>query len=381
MKAALLVLMAVVASGCATDLASTVTTPPIVSVHTAVARLEPLAGEFDAGGAVRARTRAVLASRIMSPIVQVTVKPGDRVKSGQVLIRLDARQLHAGQARADAALSALLEGAAAVEAEAEGTAAALSLARVSHGRIARLAERQVATPAEIDTAVADLQAADARMKAATARRAEVASSIEAARAAARSVTLDASFATITAPFDGVVTERAAEPGSLAVPGTPLMVVEDVRQFRLEVSVDAASTTGIAVGSRVPITIDGIGLVDGVVAEAAPAVDAAHSYTIKLSIPMAAGLRSGLYGRARLRGVAQRHVTIPLAALVRRGQLTLVFIDDHGTARLRYVHAGTPVGDRLPILSGIAENERVVLNPPATVSDGTLVSASQPRGQP
>jgi hypothetical protein len=173
----------------------------------------------------------------------------------------------------------------------------------------------------------------------------------------------------------VVTEKSAEPGSLAVPGVPLITIEDVRQFRLEVSVDAASTTGVAVGSRVPMTVDGIGAVEGIVAEVAPALDVAHAYTIKISLPPAPGLRSGLYGHVRLRGVEQRQVTIPATALVRRGQLTLVFVDDNGAARLRYVHAGAPIGERIPIRSGLTENDRVVLDPPAGLSDGTRLSAT------
>jgi HlyD family secretion protein len=55
--------------------------------------------------------------------------------------------------------------------------------------------------------------------------------------------------------------------------------------------------------------------------------------------------------------------------VRRGQLTLVFVDDNGTARLRYVHVGPPVGDRMPVLAGLAKDERVVLDPPSTLADG------------
>jgi multidrug resistance efflux pump len=100
----------------------------------------------------------------MSAIVGVTVKPGDRVRAGDVLVRLDARQLTAGQARADAGLAAALEGAAAAEADVEGAASALALAKVSHARIATLAERKVATPAEIDEAVAALRGAEARMR-------------------------------------------------------------------------------------------------------------------------------------------------------------------------------------------------------------------------
>ena len=91
------------------------------------------------------------------------------------------------------------------------------------------------------------------------------------------------------------------------------------------------------------------------------------------------LRSGLYGRARFRGAEQQVVAVPAAALVRRGQLTLVFVDENGTARLRYVHVGTPVGDRIPVLSGLAQDERVVLNPPASLADGARIAARPGHG--
>ncbi len=370
MTRVLLVLVALGAAGCAADPETSSSASPVVPVQTAPARLERQPVEFESGGTVRARTTTVLSSRVMSAIVAVTVKPGDRVRTGQVLVRLDARQLTAGQARADAGLAAALEGAAAAEADAEGAASALALARASHTRIARLAERTVATPAEIDAAVAALRGAEARMKAAEARKAEIASTIEGARAAARNASVDTSFATIVAPFDAVVTEKIAEPGTMALPGAPLLTIEDVRRFRLEVSVDVADTARVAIGSIVPVAIAGLPPLDGTVEEISPAVDAAaHAYTIKVALPGTRGLRSGLYGRARFRGAEQQVVAVPVAALVRRGQLTLVFVDENGTARLRYVHVGAPVGDRIPVLSGLAQHERVVLNPPASLADG------------
>jgi RND family efflux transporter MFP subunit len=382
----LLILIALGAAGCAADPEPSRDAAPVVPVQAAPARLEQLAAEFESGGTVRATTTTVLSSRVMSAIVEVPVKPGDRVRAGQVLVRLDTRQLAAGQARADAGLAAMVEAQSAADAEREAASSALTLARASHARIATLAERKVATPAEIDAAVAALRGAEARMKGAEARKAEIASSIEAARAAARTASVDASFGTIVAPFDALVTEKLAEPGTIALPGTPLLVVEDVRQFRLEVSVDVADTAAVSVGSRVPIAIAGLPAIDGTVEEIAPAVDAvAHTYSIKIALPGTPGLRSGLYGRARFRGSDREAVTVPAASLVRRGQLTLVFVDDNGTARLRYVHVGPPVGDRIPVLSGLAKDERVVLDPPSTLADGVRLrqgsGGQAPSGEP
>ncbi len=375
------VLLMAAAAGCAGDSDREGPDRAPVAIRSAPAQVERLATELEAGGTVRARTTTVLSSRVMSSIVDVTVTPGDRVKAGQLLVRLDARQLAGGQARADAALAAALEGAAAAEADAEATAAALDLARVSHARIARLAERKVATPAEVDAAVAVLRGAESRMKAAGARRSEMARTVEAARAGATTAAVDTSFAAIVAPFDGVVTARSAEPGTMAVPGAPLLTLEETRGFRLEVSVDAADTTNVSVGSRVPVAIDGLPPIEGTVEEIAPSIEAvAHAYTIKIGLPGHAGLRSGLFGRTRFRSAEREQLAIPAAALVRRGQITLVFVDDSGSARMRYVHVGPAAGDRLPVRSGLVAHERVVLNPPPGLTDGTPLSSTPAGGR-
>lgn len=377
MKSGIVLFTAVVAASCAADPPDDAVAPAAVGVQIALARVEGVAQAFDAGGTIRARSTAVLSSRVMASILQVTVKPGDRVRAGQVLVRLDARQFDAARAGAEAALAAALEGANAARADSEGAASALSLARASHARIATLRERDVATPAEIDAAVAGLRGAEARLKAAEARQAEMAGAIEAARASARASAVDASYASLLAPFDGLVTSKAAEPGSLAVPGVPLVTIEDVRQFRLEVGIDAANTAGVAIGLRVPVTLANGAAIEGAVEEISPAVDAGHAYTVKVALPPAAELRSGLYARARFRGAEARHVVVPAPALLRRGQLTLVFVEDNGIARLRYVHTGPADAGVVPVLSGLSAGERVVVSPPAGLADGTRISAAAP----
>jgi RND family efflux transporter MFP subunit len=156
-----------------------------------------------------------------------------------------------------------------------------------------------------------------------------------------------------------------------------VTVEDTRGVRLEVSVDSARAGAIAVGSRVPIALAGVdGPIDGTVSEIAPALDAiAHAFIVKIDLPPHPALRSGVFGRARFTGVERAMLTIPASAVVRRGQLTLVYVDDNGTARMRFVRVGEHGGDRAEILAGVSEGDRVVTSPPAHLRDGSAVRAA------
>jgi RND family efflux transporter MFP subunit len=352
---------------------------PAVSLRSLPVRVEPIAGAFDAGGSVRALTIAPLSSRIVSPVLGVHVRAGERVRRGQPLVTLDARQLDANAATASSSLAASLQGSAAADAELAAAEAALSLASTTHGRIATLRERNSATQGELDDAVAALKGAEARVSAARARQAEIRDAIEAARANARGATVSASYAVITAPFDGLVTERPADAGTLAAPGTPLVVVEDTRAYRLEVSVDASRAAAVRVGTVVPVAIEGFEPMQGTVVESTESIDAAaHSFIVKVELPPAPGLRSGLFGRARFAGLSSPGIAVPAAAVIRRGQLAMVFVDDNGTARMRVVHAGEASDGRVRILAGLVEGDRVIENPPSDLLDGTPVTAQARR---
>ena len=194
-----------------------------------------------------------------------------------------------------------------------------------------------------------------------------------ARAASDAATTTASFAAITAPFDGIVTEKLVEPGNMAAPGTPLLRLEDTRGFRLDVRVDESYVSRIAAGDSVQVLVDTTpasdGALDGKVAEVSRAVDAdARAFLVKISLPDNAAVRSGAFGRAVFRGAARKALRVPAAALVRRGQMTSVFTVEGGVARLRLVRvSGTEV------LAGLSEGDVVILNPPAEIADGRHVT--------
>ena len=235
--------------------------------------------------------------------------------------------------------------------------------------------RRAATAQELDDATGALRAAEARAAGAAARAQAAVSGTESARAASEAAGTTESFALITAPFDGVVTEKMVEPGNMAAPGTPLMRLEDTRGFRLDVRVDESHIGQISPGAIVSVSLDsGTGgattTVSGTVAEIGRAVDAdARAFLVKITLPDAAGLRSGTFGRAHFSARARRALTVPAGALVHRGQMTSVFVVEKGIARLRLVNASGS-----EILAGLSEGDVVIVAAPPTVIDGRPVTA-------
>ena len=142
---------------------------PALDVRVAAVESRQINDVFEAGGVVAAQTTATVAARIMAPVREVRVQPGDRVRSGQVLVVLDDRDLSAGARQATTARDAASEGASAASAALEGARAQLALAKASHDRIVKLRERNSATAQEFDQAVAALRGAEAHLAAAEAQ--------------------------------------------------------------------------------------------------------------------------------------------------------------------------------------------------------------------
>jgi RND family efflux transporter MFP subunit len=349
---------------------------PVDSIPVAVAAvaMADIADTFEAGGVVQARTTATIMARILAPIREVHAAPGDHVRAGQVLVVLDARDLAAQARRARAAGLSADQDVIAAESERQAAEATLALARATHARIAGLQAKRSATQQELDDVTGALRAAEARVAGSAARAQAAISTVEGARAASEAAETVETFSRIAAPFDGVVTEKMAEPGNMAAPGTPLMRLEDTRGFRLEVKADESRVGQIAPGAIVPVALDaGSGsaprVVSGTVTEVGRAVDAdARAFLVKISLPADGGLRSGMFGRARFSTQPRRALTVPAGALVRRGQVTSVFVVEKDIARVRLVNvSGTTV------LAGLSDGDVVIVYPPPALSDGRRVT--------
>jgi multidrug efflux pump subunit AcrA (membrane-fusion protein) len=350
----------------------------IASVTTAPVELTELTTSAEAGGVVRARVTALVASRVMAPIVDVRVRAGDHVHRGDVLVSLDARDLHANDAHAQAEMISALESTRAAEADVRAAESAVQLARVTHERVATLQAKRSATAEELDQAVAGLAAAEAHRAGAQARLAAANAGRDAAKAAADAATVTATYATLAAPFDGIVTERNAEPGSMAAPGTPLLTLEDPTTYRLEVRLDEARAAVVAPGGQAAVHLDSHDTtLTGHVTEVASVDPASHSFLAKIDLPATPAIRSGLFGRASFQGPPRQALTIPSAALVRRGQLTFVFVaDTDRRVHLRPVSIGAVNDDRVEVLAGVRQGERIVTSPDSSLTDDAGIAGAR-----
>jgi multidrug efflux pump subunit AcrA (membrane-fusion protein) len=353
--------------------------PVPVAVAAAARRAVPEA--IEVGGTVRAKQHAILTSRMVGQVREIRVLPGARVSRGQVLAVLDGREMDANRVRAAAMFSAATQGQTAAEAERDAADAALRLATATHARIARLKERNSATQQEFDEAEAALKAAQSRAAAAAANVAASRSNTEGARAAAEAAAVTSGYSRVTAPFDGVVTEKHIDPGVMAMPGTPILTVEQSGEPRVEVRLDESRAARVRwdVAPRVELDRpDGsTASVEGHVAERAHALDDAHTVVAKIAVG-GEQVRTGMFARVVFAGASRERLVVPEDALVRRGQLDAVFVIDGDAARYRVVEAGERSRGVVEVRAGLVEGERVVVRPPASLTDGAAVAVRATR---
>lgn len=345
--------------------------PEPIAVRTADVTTSEISDVYRASGTVRARYTAAIAAKLVAAIREVRVQAGDRVRPGQPLIVLDSRDLEAGLRRAEAGRAEAQNAVAEADNAIAAAQAQLDLARATHQRFQDLLAKRSVSQQEYDEAAARLKSAAAALEMSQAKRRQVGSRIEQAEAEVASAKIALGYATLAAPFSGLVTERRADPGSLATPGTPLLLIEQEGSLRLEASLDESRLGLARVGQSVEVELDRT--VTGRVAEIVPAVDAAtRTFTAKIDLPPAPGLRVGMFGRAAFPAGTRRAVLLPAAAVVEHGQVQSVYVVEGDIARLRLVSLGAPQGDRREVLSGLSGGEKVVLSPPAGLTDGGRV---------
>lgn len=308
--------------------------PPLPS---ATVRVEPVraaprvVGE-EVVGTLRARDRAELAPTVMGRLTELRCTLGARVRAGELIARLSVQELTArlDQAREAAAL------------------AELELARATKLR---------------DTGAlpgADYDAVAARHRIAKASQAEAAAM--------------ASYLEVRAPLAGVITVKGANAGDLAMPGRPVCVIEDPSTLRFEAVVPERLAGAFGRATGVEVRLDALDApIAATVAEISPNADAAsRTVLVKLAVPPDPRLRAGGFGRALVPAAEVPALTVPARAVVRRGQLELVFVVDKGAARMRLVRTGAALGDRIELRAGVRADEPVAVDGADALVDGQPV---------
>lgn len=339
-------------SSCSTEQAKVSAAETVRDVSVLALKENTIPDVLEAVGTVRAAQTTDLASQITGNIVEIRVQEGDRVHRGQVLAVIDDSAARAAVDRSTAADLAAQQ--QVVEAGAELTLAESTLKRNEYLYEQRIVSQQVfdesKTRQETDLARRDIAKAGQTQ----------------AHAALNEAATLLGYTRIRAPFNGVVTRKKVDSGTLASPGMPILTVEDTRCYRLEVAVNENDVRYARIGERVPIVIEALGggAVKGKVVQIIPAADpASRAFMVKIELPTDARLRSGVFGRTEFSRGQRQGLLIPRSAVVERGQLQGVFVlDQDKVANLRYVTLGKFSGSEIEVLSGLQRGERFVANP-------------------
>ncbi|MFW6010519.1 MAG: efflux RND transporter periplasmic adaptor subunit [Gemmatimonadota bacterium] len=283
---------------------------------------------------------ARLATRVSGSIREVRVDVGSVVERGDTLVKLDATDVEAGVARA---------------------AAGLRQAEARFERIRNLEADGAATAQELDDARAALETARSNLEEARAQR---------------------EYVVLRAPFSGVITSRSVDGGDLAMPGSPVLSL--VRSASLEVVADlpAAAARRVSAGDRLSVSDLDAGVSHPVtVGRISPALDrSSRRIRVELQFvePQSVRVAPGSYVRLELSDSDRLTTWVPADAVVRRGQLTGLYVIHDERLELRWVRTGGHRLDAVEVLAGVGPSDRVVRRPAPSLVDGAPVGTVSER---
>ena len=309
-----------------------------LQVPVAALQLAPVATGFELDGVVQPVRQSTVAAQANGRVLSLLVRAGDRVKRGQLLATIDDREAQTGVQRSQAQVA---------QAQAE-----LFNAQASFERTRDLQARGFLSAAALD-------AAQAQLKTTQAGR-------DQADAGLRQSALAQGFTRVTAPFDGWVLQTQAEAGDLAVPGRPLLTLYAPLPLRVVVQVPVSRAGAARSASLLEILLPDGRWVKPAAKGSVPSADPVSQtveWRLELTAESAKALLPGQQVRVRFAGAQVSRQLAPVGSVLRRGELTAVYVVSGKGFALRTVRLGASHGAQgVEILAGLAEGERIALDP-------------------
>lgn len=287
-------------------------------------------------GTVQAAHSAVIAARISGHIVELPVVLGSKVNKGDLLVKINAAEISAQ----------LLQ-----------TKAQLAQADRNLNRERNLLKKGASTPETV-------KALEDTHRIASASVHEVQTMLD--------------YATITAPFSGIITKKDVNIGDLAVPGKSLLDLENETDLQIVANIPETMILNIHVGDTIPVSVPAAGIAsNGKVKEISPVADPlSRTAPIKLSLHVNSNLRSGQFARVSLPERSIEAIYIPQSALLSFGQMERVFTVTDAKARLRLVRTGAVENGKVEILAGIGPGDQVIIQGNKDLTDGQSVTVTR-----
>ncbi len=287
-----------------------------------------------AAGTLNSRNTSVLSSKVMGKVVALAVNEGDHVTAGKLLLRIESGEISAQTYQAQAAYNN---------------------AKLQYDRIKTLFDEKAATQMEMDQATLGFESAKAGLHAAKAME---------------------SYTVISAPIAGQIVEKHINLGEMALPGQPILKIEDNRNLRLEITAKEQDIRFIQPGKPVTVRIDALPgrEIKARVAQVVPAADIrTHSFVVKIDIPEDKSLISGMYGKAFFSTGERQAILVPKTAIVNLSGITGVYlVAADGNAVFQMIEPGDAYGDDVEALTGLKAGDRVIVSKQDVRIDGQKV---------
>lgn len=338
------------------------TAGPANPQEVARAMVETVTEFYEAVGTVRPMQETRVESQIQGRIVEVLVRPGDMVKKGDRLVVLDSREFRARLDRAKQGLLSARARRAQANQAVNSARAAFVKAESAYQRVQIYFKSEAATQQQLEASEATFLQAKAGLEQAGDGLREAVAGVKQAEKVVEESAITLGYKEIRATTGGEVGRRLVEPGDMAFPGKPLVVLQTRGALRLEALVPEGLIKRMQIGETLEVAIDALDqTLLGRLAEVVPAADpTTRSFVVRADLPEAHGLYPGMFGRLLVPVDAVSVVWIPQGALRRVGQLEMVTARLENQWREIYVTAGRSSKGRVEILSGLNGDEEVAV---------------------
>lgn len=317
---------------------------------------------YETTGTVVPRSSSTISSRVMGIVTSLAVKEGEKVKAGELLLTIDDRDLREKVRAAEEAHNEAVHALESAQKQKE-------LADKTYERYRKLHEEKAITTQELDNIAARATQAGHGVEQAEAMVKRTKASWEEAR-------IFLGFSKVRSSIDGIVTKKMTDIGSMALPGIPLLQLEDRASRLVEAGFEERMLDSVEAGMEVMVRVpSGSEETAGRIVEIIPTVDPnTRTFLVKIAVP-GLSLRSGQYGTVRFESGTRDLVLIPAAAVVTRGQLTGVYrVGPDGIVTYRLIRAGRSYGDMVEVLSGLSPGDNIIAGDlDKAVDGGILVS--------
>lgn len=331
--------------------------------HTALVEQADISRVYEAVGTIRPLTESVIESQVSAQILSVFFTPGKAVKKGDVLIELDARRLKTQSKQTRERLSVAGKQLAQARKGEDEARAGLDQAKAAHERTKKLFDSGIVASQKLEIDRSAFLQAKARLEKAQEAVLAAKSAVRQVQEVVKEASIALGYSKITSPDDGVVTERMADPGDLAVPGKPLLVIQTSGSLRLEAHVREGLIHRVKKGPPYEVDIRTLEKkVTSYIEEIVPYADpATRTFLVKASLPNTPGIYPGMFGRLLIPVEKETTLFVPKHAVRRVGQLEMIWVRHNNAWQSIYIKTGKAFGDKIEVLAGLSPNETIGYN--------------------